>query len=220
MGLNSNYPMKPTTVKESKKTASWFLAIPHDDEEAFEALNLLRGKGYFNTRLYRLKKYQNQKLITRFYLSYPQRQLVHLPTLTEEQLEGRIYDKALCKIRELERENAKLQEENARLKEEYIQIEEGYMNDEGLYDNDDVENILKSAKWGTWTKSVNADNEYPELHTPNINFVAPDMSQTQGLGTHVLIDVNSIPPELETFLAGMMDQLNSNTLRISKLEQC
>ena len=122
-------------------------------------------------------------------------------------------------LRITQNENEQSKQRIAQLESEKAELRENCMEEDGLYDNEDVEEILKSSRYGSWIKTANAD-EHPELHTPNLNFVTPDMSQTLGKGTHVLIDVNSIPPELKSLLVRMMDQLNSNTLRISTLENC
>ena len=50
--------------------------------------------------------------------------------------------------------------------------------------------------------------------------VYPDMSATLGRGTHVLIDIDKVPKDLQDLLAKMMDTLNNHTLRISNLENC
>ena len=241
--------MKTTNVKQSKKNSGWLLALPHEDEKGFEALAYLRKKGYFNTRLYRLNKNKSQKQITRYYLRYPQAEayetwlkngngsieaqakrdiwkLERLNARLERQvadLTNKDYEEEIF-IREnllanLEPENERLKQRVAQLEAENAKLRSECMDEDGLYDNEDVERILKSSKYGSWVKTANAD-EYPKLHTPNLNFVTPDMSATLGRGTHVMIDIDKVPKDLQVLLAKMMDALNDHTLRISRLENC
>ena len=84
---------KPKTVKQSKKTASWFLAIAKDDEEALQAFELLRKRGCFNTRHWKWDTRDEMKLIRRWYI-YPKqpaieiqrRRLYGIMDLNEQQL--------------------------------------------------------------------------------------------------------------------------------------
>lgn len=213
--------MKTTNVKQSKKNSGWFLAIPHEDEKGFEALAYLRKNGYFNTPLYRLNRNASQKQIVRYYLRYPQREhrRVINPTFTEEERLERLDWETQQKMRMLEIKNRRLEKTIAQLEAENAKLRTEAMEEEGLYDNEDVEQILKSPKYESWVKTANAD-EYPKLHTPNLNFVTPDMSATLGRGTHVLIDIDKVPKDLQVLLAKMMDALNNHTLRISRLENC
>ena len=222
--------MKTTNVKQSKKNSGWFLAIPHEDEKGFEALAYLRKNGYFNTPLYRLNKNKSQKQITRYYLRYPQREegwRYWVGLSVEEQAKAmdrkvqyrmeqqdRINERLNKELQNHQeeifiRENllVNLEEENERLKQRVAQLEaenaklrSECMDEDGLYDNEDVERILKSSKYGFWVKTANAD-EYSKLHTPNLNFVTPDMSATLGRGTHVMIDIDKVPKDLQVLLA-------------------
>lgn len=213
--------MKTTNVKQSKKNSGWFLAIPHKDEKGFEALAYLRKNGYFNTPLYRLNRNASQKQIVRYYLRYPQREnrRVIRPTFTEEERLEYLDWETRHEMKMLETKNRRLEKTIAQLEAENAKLRTEAMEEEGLYDNEDVEQILKSPKYGSWVKTANAD-EYPKLHTPNLNFVTPDMSATLGRGTHVLIDIDKVPKDLQVLLAKMMDALNDHTLRISRLENC
>ena len=231
------YPMKTTTVKESKKTSGWLLAIPHEDEKGFEALAYLRKEGYFNTPLYRLNKNKTQKQITRYYLKYPTeygnyKLMPSEARKTIRQLEERLkksehnctvnshnFDDAFEDYEVMVRENARLKQRIEQLEAEKAELRTECMEEDGLYDNEDVERILKSSKYGSWVKTANAD-EHPKLHTPNLNFVAPDMSATLGMGPHVLIDIEKVPKDLQVLLAKMMDALNNHTLRLTQLENC
>ena len=209
--------MKTTNVKQSKKNSGWLLAIPHEDEKGFEALAYLRKNGYFNTPLYRLNKNKSQKQITRYYLRYPQREIY--PIFTEEERLERLDWQTRHKMRMLEEENRRLEKTIAQLEAKNAELRTECMVEDGLYDNEDVERILRSSQYGTWVKTENSD-EHPKLYTPNLNFVTPDMSATLGRGTHVMIDIDKVPKDLQVLLAKMMDTLNDHTLRISQLENC
>jgi len=227
--------METTNVKQSKKNSGWFLAIPHEDEKGFEALAYLRKNGYFNTPLFRLNKNKSQKQITRYYLRFPQRDgpRRYWVGLSEEELAESVDKKVqytlaqwkkTCKrhyenLVETQQENERLKQRIEQLEAEKAEIRTECMEEDGLYDNEDVERILKSSKYGSWMKTANAD-EYPRLHTPNLNFVAPDMSATLGKGTHVMIDIDKVPKDLQVLLAKMMDALNNHTLRLTQLENC
>lgn len=256
---------KPKTVKQSKKTASWFLAIAKDDEEALQAFELLRKRGCFNTRLWKWDTRDEMKLIRRWYI-YPkqpaieiqQRRLYGMMDLDEQQLAETLdrhqrmrsqwtkdnlksknkiirlkrqianltnkdYEEEIF-IREnllanLEPENERLKQRVAQLEAENAELRKECLVEDGLYNDEDVERILKSSQYGSWIKTENSD-EHPNLNTPNLNFVTPDMSATLGRGTHVLIDIDKVPKDLQVLLAKMMDALNDHTLRISQLENC
>ena len=248
---------KPKTVKQSMKTASWFLAIAKDDEEALQALELLRKRGCFNTRLWKWDTRDEMQLIRRWYI-YPKqpaieiqrRRLYGMMDLDEQQLaetldyhkdqrarwieESRKKDKTILRLQDkiadfdydneifirenlladLERENERLKQRVAQLEADMTELRTECMIEDGLYNNEDVEEILKSSHYGTWVKTANADEH------PNLNFVTPDMSATLGRGTHVMIDIDKVPKDLQVLLAKMMDELNNHTLRISRLENC
>tara|TARA_Y100001973_G_C5181098_1_gene324937 strand:- start:556 stop:1251 length:696 start_codon:yes stop_codon:yes gene_type:complete len=229
------YPMKTTNVKESKKNSSWFLAIPHEDEKGFEALAYLRENGYFNTPLFRLNRLSNQKQIVRYYLRFPQKEMARRfwYGLTDEELAEAADMKVQYMIKSLRRSNKRhydnlveSRQENEQLKERIAQLEAENaklrtecMTEDGLYDNDDVVDILESGQYGNWIK-VDENKIVPTYDKPNQNFVTADMSATLGKGTHVLIDIDKVPKDLQVLLAKMMDTLNNHTLRISNLENC
>lgn len=229
--------MKTTNVKQSKKNSGWFLAIPHEDEKGFEALAYLRKNGYFNTPLYRLNKNKSQKQITRYYLRYPQREegwrywvglsveeqakavdrkvQYHIETL--EQINERLNKELQNHQEEISiRENllANLEPENERLKQRVAQLEA-----ENAKLRTEAYELWESPKYAPRLETANAD-EYPKWNPLNPNFVTPDMSATLGRGTHVLIDIDKVPKDLQVLLAKMMDALNDHTLRISQLENC
>lgn len=206
--------MKTTNVKQSKKNSGWFLAIPHEDEKGFEALAYLRKNGYFNTPLYRLNRNASQKQIVRYYLRSPKKSAYDMWIANCS-----IETQAKREIWELKHLNARLERKVAQLEAEKAELRTNAMIEDGLYDNEDVEQILRSSQYGTWVKTENSD-EHPNLFTPNLNFVTPDMSATLGRGTHVMIDIDKVPKELQVLLAKMMDALNDHTLRISRLENC
>ena len=219
-------------VKQSKKTASWFLAIAKDDEEALRALELLRKRGCFNTRLWKWDKRDEMQLIRRWYI-YPKqpaieiqrRRLYGMMDLDEQQLAETLDYHQDQRARWIEESRKKdktilrLQDKIAKLEADMAELRTECMIEDGLYNNEDVEEILKSSHYGTWIKTANAD-EHPKLHTPNLNFVAPDMSATLGMGPHVLIDIEKVPKDLQVLLAKMMDELNNHTLRLTQLENC
>jgi hypothetical protein len=214
--IRSIYPMKTTNVKQSKKNSGWFLAIPHEDEKGFEALAYLRKNGYFNTPLFRLNKNKSQKQITRYYLRFPHgREIIrtqHYRNLQQTQQEHKRLKRKLEQENELlKRRVAQLETENASLRAD------GLLNH--LHDYDDIVDILESGEYGAWIKVENND-EHPSPKNPNLNFVTPDMSATLGRGTHVMIDIDKVPKDLQVLLAKMMDALNDHTLRISRLENC
>ena len=227
--------MKTTNVKQSKKNSGWFLAIPHEDEKGFEALSYLRKKGYFNTPLYRLNKNSSQKQITRYYLRYPQRDepRKYWVGLSEEELAksvdrkvrheldslNRICKRHLENLVQTQQERNRLKQRVAQLEAEHAELRMECMTEEGLHDYADVVDILESGKYGAWVKVENND-EHPSPKNPNLNFVTPDMSATLGRGTHVMIDIDKVPKDLQVLLAKMMDTLNDHTLRISRLENC
>ena len=78
---------------------------------------------------------------------------------------------------------------------------------------------MASGQYGNWVK-VDENKIVPTYDKPNQNFVTADMSATLGRGTHVLIDIDKVPKDLQVLLAKMMDTLNNHTLRISNLENC
>lgn len=236
--------MRTTNVKESKKNSGWFLAIPHEDEKGFEALAYLRKNGYFNTPLYRLNRNASQKQIVRYYLRFPQREhrRVISPTFTEEERLERLDWENLHKMRMLETKNRRLEKTIAQLEAEKAewqkQIEEAEA--QAQYMDEAFEYAIQCGLAPGWSElpDINqfgiekdkigseefVDQVAKEIHGlksgSNARFVTPDMSATLGRGTHVLIDIDKVPKDLQVLLAKMMDTLNNHTLRISNLENC
>ena len=271
------------------KTASWFMAIAKDDEEALQAFELLRKRGCFNTRLWRWNTRDEMQLIRRYYI-YPKKPMLEIQRrrlygamdCDEQQLADHLdylYDsrerqfedirksrkreaELKSKIRDLERQIKQLEAEKAELRKEC-------MTEDGLHDYSEVADIVERLEAG-WRKQIEEAeaqaqymdeafayaiqcglapgwSELPDINQfgiekdkigseefvaqvaeaierlksgSNARFVTPDMSATLGRGTHVLIDVDKVPKELQVLLAKMMDTLNNHTLRISNLENC
>ena len=229
--------MKTTNVKQSKKNSGWLLAIPHEDEKGFEALAYLRKNGYFNTPLYRLNKNKSQKQITRYYLRYPQREIY--PILTEEERLERLDWQTQHKMRMLEEKNRRLEKTIAQLEARWQkQLEEAEA--QAQYMDEAFEYAIQCGLTPGWSElpDINqfgiekdkigseefVDQVAKAIHGlkpgSNARFLTPDMSATLGRGTHVMIDIDKVPKDLQVLLAKMMDALNDHTLRISQLENC
>lgn len=229
--------MKTTNVKQSKKNSGWLLAIPHEDEKGFEALAYLRKNGYFNTPLYRLNKNKSQKQITRYYLRYPQREIY--PIFTEEERLERLDWQTQHKMRMLEEKNRRLEKTIAQLEARWQkQLEEAEA--QAQYMDEAFEYAIQCGLTPGWSElpDINqfgiekdkigseefVDQVAKAIHGlkpgSNARFLTPDMSATLGRGTHVMIDIDKVPKDLQVLLAKMMDALNDHTLRISQLENC
>ena len=229
--------MKTTNVKQSKKNSGWLLAIPHEDEKGFEALAYLRKNGYFNTPLYRLNKNKTQKQITRYYLRYPQREIY--PIFTEEERLERLDWQTQHKMRMLEEKNRRLEKTIAQLEARWQkQLEEAEA--QAQYMDEAFEYAIQCGLTPGWSElpDINqfgiekdkigseefVDQVAKAIHGlkpgSNARFLTPDMSATLGRGTHVMIDIDKVPKDLQVLLAKMMDALNDHTLRISQLENC
>ena len=221
------------------KTASWFMAIAKDDEEALQAFELLRKRGCFNTRLWKWNTRDEMQLIRRYYI-YPKKpmlaiqrsRLYGLMDLDEQQLADHLdwWNERNRKVNaeskstrhenwQLKREIRELEHQIKQLQAEKAELRKECMTEEGLHDYSDVVDILESGKYGNWIK-VDENKIVPTYDKPNQNFVTADMSATLGRGTHVLIDIDKVPKDLQVLLAKMMDTLNNHTLRISNLENC
>ena len=223
---------KPKTVKQSMKTASWFLAIAKDDEQALQAFELLRKRGCFNTRLWKWNTRDEMQLIRRWYI-YPKepaleiqrRRLYGVMDLDEQRLaehldfHERIRHEWIENTRKMKNQIIRLENKIAQLEAEKAELRKECMTEEGLHDYSDIVDILESGEYGSWIK-VDENKIVPTYDKPNQNFVTADMSATLGRGTHVLIDIDKVPKDLQVLLAKMMDTLNNHTLRISNLENC
>lgn len=223
---------KPKTVKQSMKTASWFMAIAKDDEEALQAFELLRKRGCFNTRLWKWNTRDEMQLIRRWYI-YPKepaleiqrRRLYGQMDEGEQKLaehldyHARMRAKWIKDTLKMENQIIRLENKIARLEAEKAELRKECMTEEGLHDYSDIVDILESGEYGSWIK-VDENKIVPTYDKPNQNFVTADMSATLGRGTHVLIDIDKVPKDLQVLLAKMMDTLNNHTLRISNLENC
>ncbi len=214
------------------KTATWFMAIAKDDEEALQAFELLRKRGCFNTRLWRWNTRDEMQLIRRWYI-YPKepaleiqrRRLYGLMDYGKQELaktldyHARMRAKWIEDTLKMKNQIIRLENKIAQLEAEKAELRRECMTEEGLHDYSDVVDILESGEYGSWIK-VDENKIVPTYDKPNQNFVTADMSATLGRGTHVLIDIDKVPKDLQVLLAKMMDTLNNHTLRISNLENC
>lgn len=221
------------------KTSSWFLAIEKEDEEALQAFELLRERGCFNTRLWKWNRRDEMARIYRWYI-YPKKsrlnflrhQMYWEMNLDEQELakwldyykdsKDRLIEdisKSRKREHELKSKIGDLERQIKRLEAEKAELRKECMTEDGLHDYSDVVDILESGQYGNWIK-VDENKIVPTYDKPNQNFVTADMSATLGRGTHVLIDIDKVPKDLQVLLAKMMDTLNNHTLRISNLENC
>ena len=204
------------------------MAIAKDDEEALQAFELLRKRGCFNTRLWRWNTRDEMQLIRRYYI-YPKEpmlaiqrsRLYGLMDLDEQQLADHLdwwkdwNNKVKAESKSIGQENWQLKRKIRELEHQIKLLEE----EKEKAVHEDILDNLASGQYGNWVK-VNENKIVPTYDKPNQNFVTADMSATLGRGTHVLIDIDKVPKDLQVLLAKMMDTLNNHTLRISNLENC
>lgn len=218
------------------KTASWFMAIAKDDEEALQAFELLRKRGCFNTRLWKWHTRDEMQLIKRWYIT-PKQPMIEIQrrrlygqmdsgeqelakTLDYHQRMRARWSKETDKMkRKIERLESKIRDLEAEISEAEGQAQ---INQFGI-EKDKIGRAEFAKQFRTLSPFGVARAIDGMKSGSNAEFatkVYPDMSATLGRGTHVLIDVDKVPKELQVLLANMMDTLNNHSLRISNLENC
>lgn len=230
------------------KTASWFMAIAKDDEEALQAFELLRKRGCFNTRLWKWHTRDEMQLIKRWYIT-PKQPMIEIQrrrlygqmdsgeqelakTLDYHQRMRARWSKQTDKMkRKIERLESKIRGLEAEISEAEGQAQ--YMDEAfeyaiqcgllpGWSQLPDINQFgIEKDKIGSAEFAKQVARAIDGMKSgSNERFVTADMSATLGRGTHVLIDVDKVPKELQVLLANMMDTLNNHSLRISNLENC